>query len=596
MGSLQTSVDADAAYRDLPAALLRHAPALCRAVAYLAAVLVAAPIVWHLAHGSLAYLGLFEDDYFYYSIVADRLVSTGKLTYDGITTTNGFHPLWFVTVLALRAIAGGLNGVFYVLLTAVFLGSMVATYELSRAFARALGASAALAAAVPLVHCVATDLVIASGMETALDVPLLLLLLLAFTRGGPITPARAGRLGLLASVAILARLDIALVVPIAFAGWLWFMRPPRATVLRAVLAFCAAGIAVPLYAAWNLFGFGSVLPVSAVAKQPVLRPGINISYLKIIARYTVFGATAGLTLVLGTFALLALWRRRHLVPPRALFAAAVLLGFTALFYSLNSLSGWMYFGWYAYPLGPALVVALVLVGTVVALRVRPPWRARASAAIVGAASILALVQGARAFAIRGPLWTVKDNGLLGMSVELADRLRDRHGVYAMGAISGFVSYLLHEPVVQLEGLVADPAMGQHLRREDFLGDVLGKYGVEYLVVSLYRVPLEKSDGCWHITQPNAEWSGDRVARMSGHLCAEPVEHFFTRAPERPWSVFTTLETFVFDVRSARWRERLPPAGDRPVGIDEAVVDPPGSVRTRNNAALERDPAAPPRSD
>src|SRR5690242_10467365 len=124
MGSLQTSVDADAAYRDLPAALLRHAPALCRAVAYLAAVLVAAPIVWHLAHGSLAYLGLFEDDYFYYSIVADRLVSTGKLTYDGITTTNGFHPLWFVTVLALRAIAGGLNGVFYVLLTAVFLGSM----------------------------------------------------------------------------------------------------------------------------------------------------------------------------------------------------------------------------------------------------------------------------------------------------------------------------------------------------------------------------------------------------------------------------------------------------------------------------------------
>ena len=576
-------------------ALLRHAPALCRAVAYLAAVLVAAPILWHVAHGSLAYLGLFEDDYFYYSIVADRLVSTGKLTYDGITTTNGFHPLWFVTVLALRAIAGGLNGVFYGLLTAVFVGSMVATYELSRAFARALGASAALAAAVPLVHCVATNLVVASGMETALDVPLLLLLLLAFTRGGPVTPGRAARLGLLASLAILARLDIALVIPIAFAGWLGFARPPRTTVVRAVLAFCATGIAVPLYAAWNFLGFGSILPVSAVAKQLVLRPGINVSYLKLVARYTVYGATAGLTLVLGTLALVVLWRRRNAVPPAALFASAVLLAFTAIFYALNSLSGWMYFGWYAYPLGPALVVAWVLAGTVVAARLPPAWGPRASAALVAAASVLALVQGARAFATRGPLWTVSDNGLLAMSAELADRMRDRHGVYAMGAISGFVSYLLHEPVVQLEGLVADAAMGQHLRRQDFLGDVLQAYGVDYLIVSVYRAPLEKRDGCWHVTQPSAEWSGDRVARMSGDLCTEPVEHFFTRAPARTWSIFTTLETFVFDVRNARWRERMPPAEQRK-GIGEAVVDPPGAVRTRDNAALEQDPSVPPVRD
>jgi hypothetical protein len=352
---------------------------------------------------------------------------------------------------------------------------------------------------------------------------------------------------------------------------------------------------VPLYAAWNLFGFGSFLPVSAVAKQLVLRPGINVSYLKIVARYTVFGATAGLTLVLGTLALLVLWRRRNAVPPGALFAAAVLLAFTALFFGLNSLSGWMYFGWYAYPLAPALVVALVLVGTVVGARVLPPWRARASAAVVAAACVLALVQGARAFATRGPLWTVADNGLLGMSAELSDRMRGKHGVYAMGAISGFVSYLLHEPVVQLEGLVADGAMGEHLRRQDFLGDVLQQYGVEYLIVSVYRAPLEKRDGCWHVTQPSAEWSGDRVARMSGDLCAEPMEHFFTRGPARPWSIFTTLETFVFDVRNARWRERMPP-GEWPGGVDEAVVDPPGAVRTRDNAAFEQDPPVPPVRD
>jgi hypothetical protein len=212
------------------------------------------------------------------------------------------------------------------------------------------------------------------------------------------------------------------------------------------------------------------------------------------------------------------------------------------------------------------------------------------------AAILALAQGTRAFATRGPLWTVSDNGLLGMSVELADRMHDRPGVYSMGAISGYVSYLLGHPVVQLEGLVADRAMGEHLRRQDFLGDVLRAYRVDYLVVSVHQVPLEKRDGCYRVTQPSVEWSGARVARMSGDLCAEPVEHFFIRAPARPWSVFSTLETFVFDVRKARWRERMPPPDDRPSGIGEAEVDPPGVGRTRNNAALEQDPSVPPQRD
>lgn len=542
-------------------ALLGRAPAVCRSIAYAVALLVATPMVYHLARGSLAYLGLLEDDYFYYAIVADKLLALGKLTYDGTTLTNGFHPLWFLAVLALRAIAGGLNGVFYGLLTTVFVASMVATYELSRLFARALGASTALAAAVPLVHCVATDLVVASGMETALDVPLLLWLLLELTRAGPVTPKRAARLGLIASLAILSRLDIALVVVLVSVGWLSLVRPLRATLVPALLSFCAAGIAVPVYAACNLAYFGSVLPVSALAKQLVLRPGFNFSYLKIVARYTVFGKTAGLTLVLGVVALLVLWRRRGQtgegMRPEALFAGGVTLAFTGLFYLANALSGWGYFGWYAYPLTAALVAAYVLLGTLVRARIPLPWRPRAALAVVALSTLLALAGGVRAFATRGPLWSVSDNGLLAMSVELADRMRGRDGVFAMGAIAGFATYLLEKPVVQLEGLIADRAMVEHVRRQDPLGPVLRKYRVDYLLVSLHTAKLDRHEGCYRVTQPNAEWSGERVARMSGDLCSEPIIHFTTRLPVRPWSGFSTLETYVFDVRGARWREPAP---------------------------------------
>src|SRR5262249_49401790 len=163
----------------------------------------------------------------------------------------------------------------------------------------------------------------------------------------------------------------------------------------------------------NLVRFGSVLPVSAQAKQLVLRPGVNVSYLKIVARHTVFGQTAGLLLVLGAIALLVLWRRGRTRPgtvrPEGLFAAAATLAFTAIFSALTSLNGWILFGWYAYPLPSALVAALVLVGLATKDWLRPGWWPRLASAIVALASVLALVQGARAYSVRGPGWSVEDS-------------------------------------------------------------------------------------------------------------------------------------------------------------------------------------------
>jgi hypothetical protein len=78
----------------------RHANTLGRTVAYIASLAAVAPLLYHISQHSTAYLGLFEDDHFYYTQVADNFVRSGKLTYDGITLTNGFHPLWFALMEA----------------------------------------------------------------------------------------------------------------------------------------------------------------------------------------------------------------------------------------------------------------------------------------------------------------------------------------------------------------------------------------------------------------------------------------------------------------------------------------------------------------
>jgi hypothetical protein len=520
--------------------------------AYLASILVSAPFFYHLAHGSQAYLGLLEDDYFYYAIVADNLLTQGRLTYDETTLTNGFHPLWFVVLASLRALCGSLGPAFYVTLTLVSLASMFVTFELGRQFAGKLGASPALAGAIAAVYSVGTAQLLTNGMESVVAVPLLLWLLVEIARPGAVTSRRAAKVGFVASLAILGRLDLAIAVALLIVGFTVLVRPPLAVFSRLLLAFCAGGLLVPLYAAANLHFFGSPFPVSALAKQLVMSPGFNLTYAKRVALGTVYGPTVSIVLPLGLVALLLLIRRDGLERPVARFAGALALGFAFVFFGVNASTGWIFFAWYAYPIAAATIAALVLICD----RWAPGARGRTAAALAATLLVaLAPVLAARHYIEHGPRWSVADNSLLAMSYELAGRVRGRHGRFAMGAIAGVATYVMDKPVLQLEGIMADHRLVEHIRRQDPLDEVLRAYQVDYLVVSLASASVPHRDGCYLVTQPNAEWAGARTAKMRGEICTEPIEHFVTpRGPNR-WSRFSAIETFVWDVRTARWRTR-----------------------------------------
>jgi len=535
---------------DLQDWLLRHAAALSRAAAYSASVLVAAPFIYHLARGSDAYLGLLEDDYFYYAIIADKLVALGTLTYDGTTATNGFHPLWFGVVWALRAICGRLGPAFYFGLTLISLASMLATYELARRFARSLGASRCLAPAVAAVYSVGTAQLLMVGMESVLAVPLFLWLLVEVARPEPVTARRAAWLGMIASLAILARLDLAIAVALLIAGFIALVRPSIALLWRVVAAFCAGGTLLPLYLAANVIVFGSPFPMSMLAKRLSTAPGFNVKYAEIVARGTVYGPTIAIVLPLGLLALWFLLRRDRRVRPTARFAGGLALVFAFVFFGLNALSGWTFFGWYAYPLAAATIAALVFMAEWGAAKMRPsPALTLAIAGVVALAPATAV----RYYLDHGPRWSISDNTLIAMSYDLADRVGTRDGLFAMGAVAGMATYVLDRPVLQLEGIVADRRMVDHIRNQDPLEDVLREYGVDYLVVSLANVRAERVDGCYVVTQPNAEWAGERTAKMRGAICSEPVAHFFTPRGANRWSRFPPLETLVWDLHAATWR-------------------------------------------
>jgi hypothetical protein len=527
---------------------------LPRIAAYLTSLLVCAPFVYHVVHNSTAFIGLFEDDYFYYAIIADKLVSIGKLTYDNTTLTNGFHPLWFGVLSGLRWLLGRFGAAFYVSLSLIFFASLIVTFELGRRFAVRLGAAPAVAGSIAAIYSYGTARLYTGGMECVVAVPLFLWFLIETASRDPITPWRAIRVGFIASLAILARLDIAFAAGLMILGVVVFTRPRLLELARLLLAFAAGGILVPVYALANYVFFGTFLPVSAVAKRLQTAPGFNVDYARSIALATTFGPSVGIVLPLGVIALFLLVRtdRRR---QEALFAGGLALIFAFLFFAINALTGWVAFGWYTYPLVPAVTAALVFISQVLERYARPT-----QALTIGLALLVACVPlaAARYYVEHGPRWSIADNSMLAMSHELARRLERRSGLFAMGAIGGVVTYVLDKPVLQVEGIVADQRMVEHVRREDPLPDVLREYGADYLIVSLRSVRSARKDGCYAVTQPNAEWAGTRSAKMSGDICAEPIEHFFTPAGSNSWSTFGELETLVWDLRSANWGA---PTGD-----------------------------------
>ena len=153
---------------------------------------------------------------------------------------------------------------------------MIVTYELSWRFASALGASPRLSSGISV------DLLILHGSasEHRHGVrPRSAAFLVAFDRNraddGKCTPRRAAKLGLIASLAILARIDIAIAVAMLIVGFMVLVRPPLPSLARILGAFGLGGILLPLYALANYIFFGSPLPMSAVAKRLAHQSGIQ---------------------------------------------------------------------------------------------------------------------------------------------------------------------------------------------------------------------------------------------------------------------------------------------------------------------------------
>jgi hypothetical protein len=487
------------------------------------------------AHKGELYLAFFVDDFFYYLVVAKNLAFHGASTFNGLQATNGYHPLWLLTIALLYRIFG-VHLPFFVALVVIIWLLVCGCYRALRRtqLSLSIGRDAGLACALLSITFMA--ILSRTGMEVSLA---LFWLSLFWERMAtrPLerqTPAGALVSGLLASALVLSRLDACLVVA-AYAG-LTLIRPSgvRRTAVKQLFWFGAGLLPVAMYFAFNQIEFGTILPVSGLVKnlKSTWFPSTSVvSILRLPRLVNILFTWPSITLC--ALFLLQLLRGPYQAesanrPDQRRVQLCVALH-PIIFYGVLSFSSdWpMWWIWYLYPLVPVWA----LLGPALIARWIPFTRATALwfAAAVACGSLVIMLDGIGA------------NIGATYALQRAFRLREfaaaHPGRYGIGDAAGMGSYLMPAPVVQLEGLVGDKAYVDRIRRQQPLLQALDELGVDYYVT----VRTQPSGDCYDVREPAQ--AGPHSPAMTAHLCLTPVADI--RPPGDPH------HALIFDLRPLR---------------------------------------------
>jgi hypothetical protein len=485
------------------------------------------------AEAPIAYLTAYWDDFFYYLQIARNLAGGLGSTFDGISPTNGYHPLWLLVLTALCAVLDPTTMDFHVVLAALIAALSVTTALLVFRYAGAAFAlPPPLAAVLALVGQTFYATLARHGMEVALAIPLLLGCMLAGKHFVDRPSFRRMAIwSLLGALTILSRIDTAIAVLLTGAALLAFTRKPE---LHAwVTAPIAAGFAIgtlplAIYFIVNIVVFGSVLPISGQAKQLAPFPVFSTHALGHLVReplgsllhgrFSIYLTSGLVPALISLLAILVYARTRPRERSWAAVHLALLLFPFALLAAQCLVSDWILWPWYLYALIPAAIsalAALVRAGLPATQEKSSPLGLGAVAAIavvIVADPAVALLHGPQSGEAR------LEYGMADASRAVADFAARHDGLFAMGDRAGRVGFLVPNRVIQLEGLVGAPDLLHAIAARANLLDVLRARGVRYYI----GTRMDESAGCFLGEEPKIMQSGAASPRMTGRFCSAPV--------------------------------------------------------------------------
>ena len=459
-------------------------------------------------------LSVLQDDFYYYSKIAQNISNGQGSTFNGLYKTNGYHPLWLLTLVPVWKAARSIYDVIYAVEIAGLLACVAIFFSAKRVISR-VNPDPLQSNVVASVIALMSAPLMFTGMEVILCVPLAMTLsdLVIWSPQRWSFP-RSLALGFLASLTILSRLDSILLVALLGCGTLWRGRANLKETVRWMAPMTIGLLPVAVYLSLNHLRFGAWMPVSGSAKQLRLNHHLSLRALKYVFQ---FGLSLDVCVVVVSFALLLFVSRLGDRLARASACIIPVLVFPFIHLAvISQLSDWALWPWYMYGWIIALPFAFAFLFEIHRSFVfknpivtRIAWSALI---VVGGLEVKHQI----GFSVRGKIPTPATRVVSGMFIAA---FMDAHpGIYAMGDRSGIVGQSAEEPIIQTEGLVMDGAFLAHLRHEDPLLDVLHSYKVRYYVASVR--PDAVTSPCLDAVEPAQ--AGPSSAHMRGKICGIPV--------------------------------------------------------------------------
>ena len=395
--------------------------------------------------------GGIEDDGYFYSQIAYNAGVHGRVSFDGIHPTDGFHLLWGYLLAAvswLTALASDSKTVHLYLHCAVTVAVLgICGDRFGRSW---------------------TDraLLVALGMTGALpfETPLLALFYLCFMTAASSRgfEGRSWPLVLFPLLMVLTRIDAA-PMAIVGAGVLLVHRRPRDFGRVVIGLVCGIVLQLVLMKALGgeWFSVSSTLKASRVG--PLELPGVP-PYLGRFVVLLVLGGVSGAAVVRH-----ARWTRD--VGPLFLWLGAV--AFTASHFVFSLLRPWYYV--------PAfLVMVVALLWTQASETARTRWRVAHALAVVGAAAIaFVAIEAANSVRYRGESRRVRD-----FIEEVRRLVPATEPIYQVDG-AGYTGFFTERRVVNGDGLVNTHEYARRLLANDLAG-YLDEEGISYIITNRRR--------------------------------------------------------------------------------------------------------------
>ena len=428
---------------------------------------------------------VLPDDAAYYAQVARNVADGNGLTFDGISRTNGFQPLWLALLVPLHALVHGSPELLF-RFTAIQSVLVVALSGLIlfRVLRALLPPIAALGAAL---FATSYALLLAvNGMESGVVV---LSVSVLFAHGWHARIAEGNRpgpallFGALLGVVMLSRLDSVFLVAAVCAALCMGRGSERQSARvrgrrLALVGFGLFAVVAPYLLANRIF-FGALMPISGQLKStfPVPHPGSSLTSIQTFGKIPIFTVLLDVGYLLW-FGLRRAETRTLGAQERYLRSCVAVLGAGVILHFLHEalFMKWAVMSWH-------FMLGIPFVGGVFAVALAAwarrgngtHWTARSRVAM----ACLALLTGVQMYrhltSDGGALWHVRS-----YDTAVWIRANTPEGSVLAMKDAGILGYFSQRGVVNLDGVVNDMDY-QHALADRRLGAYFHDHGVSYLV-------------------------------------------------------------------------------------------------------------------